>query len=302
MTKTNTRKMVQGAMIASMFGALSLFNTYTGSILDIFICYVMIIPIIWYGYHYSLKDNIIVCMVSLFVIALVGLPFFTISALSSCIIGVCMAQALKKKAKKSTILGITFVASLVKNILIYQVFSGLLGIDMAGEIQEMYRTLVEISPAIENRVSLNMLLSLLPLVLIILSALEMYVIVMLCQIVLKRFRVEFPGQFHIALLRLDVKIGWILVVGLFVSYILSQYVTNIVINYIYILSLLAFGVEGFAFLCWLCIIKRKNKLMILVFIGAFIPIINSMVYVIIGILDIFSDLRKNILYNNRDNE
>ena len=32
------KKMVQGAMLSAIFGALSIFNTYTGSLLDIFIC------------------------------------------------------------------------------------------------------------------------------------------------------------------------------------------------------------------------------------------------------------------------
>ena len=54
MGKTNTKKMVQGAMIAAMFGVLSLLNTYTGSMFDVFICYVMVIPLVWYGYTLSL--------------------------------------------------------------------------------------------------------------------------------------------------------------------------------------------------------------------------------------------------------
>ena len=39
MGRTHTKMMVQGAMIAAIFGALSIINTYTGSLFDIFICY-----------------------------------------------------------------------------------------------------------------------------------------------------------------------------------------------------------------------------------------------------------------------
>lgn len=46
MGNVKIRKMVQGAMIAAIFGALSIFNTYTGSMFDIFICYGMVIPLV----------------------------------------------------------------------------------------------------------------------------------------------------------------------------------------------------------------------------------------------------------------
>ncbi len=292
-----TRKLVQGAMIASMFGALSLFNTYTGSLFDILICYVMTIPIVWYGYQYGLKDNIIVCIVSLIVIGLVGLPFFIISAFSSCIIGLFIAEALKRKAKQSIMVVVTFLASLLKNILIYQVFAGLLQIDLYQEMQEIYSMVETIYPAIHQQITIQTFMSLFPLLMIILSALEMYIIMMLCQIVLKRLKIEFPGVFHIALLHISKNVGWILIISMFGSYFLSRYISSIWIDYIYLLSMLTLAVQGFAFLCWLCILKKKNKLMILVFIGVFIPVVNSVLYVASGILDIFSDLRRNILYN-----
>ena len=37
-----------------------------------------------------------------------------------------------------------------------------------------------------------------PMILIIMSVMEMYVIVLLCQLVLTKLKVEFPGNFHIA--------------------------------------------------------------------------------------------------------
>lgn len=46
MGHTNTKRMVQGAMIAGLFGVLSLLNTYTGSLFDILICYVMVVPLV----------------------------------------------------------------------------------------------------------------------------------------------------------------------------------------------------------------------------------------------------------------
>ena len=302
MGKTNTKKMVQGAMIAAMFGVLSLLNTYTGSMFDVFICYVMVIPLVWYGYTYTLKDNIVVCFVAMVVIAMVGLPFFVISSISSCLAGLFIGEALKRKVKKETILMGTLLVTFLNNILLYEVFSGLLGMNLVAEMREMYQMLIEIMPSLASRLSVETVISMIPIVLIIMSVLEMYVIILLCQIVLSRFKIKFPGSFHIAMLHISYKTGIFLVVIMFGSYLLKNFtdIESVYLSYAYTLTTLAFAVEGLAFLTWLTILKKKPKLMILVFIGIFIPLMNTF-YVIVGIVDIFSDLRGNLLYNGHDN-
>lgn len=298
MGHTNTKKMVQGAMIAAMFGALSLFNTYTGSMFDIFICYVMVIPLVWYGYTYTIKDNVIVCIVSMLVIAMLGLPFFVISSLSSCLAGLFIGEALKRKAKKETIMFGTLVVTFLNNIFIYEVFAGLLGVDLIVEMTETYQMIVLAVPSLATNLTLDAFLSLIPLVLVGLSAMEMYVIVLICQLVFMRLKIEFPGSFHIAMMHLSQKTGIVLAVMLFGSYLIQRVmnINHILLTYMYIVSEIVFAFQGLAFLCWLLILKKKPRFMILIFIGIFIPMVN-MVYVGIGIIDIFSDLRGNLLYN-----
>ena len=125
---------------------------------------------------------------------------------------------------------------------------------------------------------------------------------MLCQIVLSRFKIKFPGSFHIAMLHFGYKTGVFLAIIMFGSYLLKSFtdIESVYLSYAYTLTTLAFAVEGLAFFTWLTILKKKPKLMILVFIGIFIPLVNTF-YVIVGIVDIFSDLRGNLLYNGHDN-
>lgn len=302
MGKTNTKKMVQGAMIAAIFGVLSILNTYTGSLFDIFICYAMVIPLVWYGYTYNLKDNFIVAVVSMFVIAMVGLPFFVISSISSCLAGLFIGEALKRQANRETIMLGTFVVTLFNNFLIYEVFSGLLGMNLIAEMEEMYQMMQTALPSLTQSLSLEVFISFIPLVLIMLSAMEMYVIIMLCQLVLYRFHVEFPGSFHIASLHLSRKVGIVLAIGMFGSYFLQVLGYNhILITYVRILCTIFFAIEGVAFLSWWLIMLRKPRLSVLVLIGILIPFINSL-YVAVGIIDIFSDLREKIMYNKNSND
>lgn len=303
MGRTNTQKMVQGAMIAAMFGALSLFNTYTGSMFDIFICYAMVIPLVWYGYTYSLIDNVIVCIVSMIVIAMMGLPFFIVSSLSSCLAGLFIGEALKRKTQKGVILLGTLVVTFLNNIFIYEVFSGLLGVDLNLEMTKMYQMFISTFPNLSQQVSLDSFLAFIPLVMLVLSVMEMYVIVMLCQLVLTRLKIEFPGSFHIAMMHLSRNTGIILVVMLFSSYCIQRFmsINHILLSYMSIIGEMALAIQGLAFLCWLCILNKRSKLMILVFIGIFIPVVN-MIYAGLGIVDIFSDLRGDLLYNRNSSE
>lgn len=298
MGKTNTKKLVQGAMLAALFGVLSLLNTYTGSMFDVLICYGMVIPLVWYGYTYTMKDNMIVCFVSMIVIAMVGLPFFIISAFSSCASGIFIAEALKRKAKKETILVGTLIISFLNNILLYEIFAGLVGMDLMAELKESYEMIVSVFPSFSQMISLRFVLSLAPLFLLMVSTMEMYVIVLLCQIGLYRFGIRFPGSFHIASLHLSKKTGIVLAMTLFGSYILKEFVhvDYIAVDYVYIVSYVVLLIQGLACVCFCLIAERKPKLMILAMLGIFIPRLNVL-YIVAGFFDIFSDLRENLLYN-----
>lgn len=303
MGNVKIRKMVQGAMIAAIFGALSIFNTYTGSMFDIFICYGMVIPLVWYSYTYRLQDGLLVSLIAMIVIMITGLPFFAISSFSSCLIGVFLGEALKRQASRGVLFLGTLSLTFFNNILLYEVFAGLLNMDLIAEMKEMYMMMDNVFPSITQTFPLTSFLSLAPLLLLMMSFLEMYVIILLCQMVLSRFHIPFPNSFHIAYMHLSRPIGGILTIMLVVSYVLEHIyaMNNIYITYIYLISLLTLAVEGLAFLSWLAILENKPRLIILAFLGMLIPFINQM-YVVIGIVDIFSDLRTKLLYNKHNEQ
>ena len=290
-----TKKLVQGAMIAGLFGVVALINTYTGGFFDVFFCYGMVSPLAWYGYHYSLKDNFIVVLASMVVVMMVSSPFFIISSLSACLSGVFIGEMLKRKASKGILFLGVFLINIINNLLIYEVFAGVLGMDLVSEMTLIYNELSQFLPYL----SLDKVLSIIPIVLVITSFLEMYVIVVLTQLILRRLKVEFPGTFHLALMHLSKNIGIVLVCVLSISFIMQAifHIEHYMILYAYLLSYLVLMVQGLSFICYMLIMKRKPKYMILAFLGVFV---FHIFYLFIGIYDIFSDLRKNILYNESD--
>lgn len=298
MNRMNTKGIVQGAMIAALFGMLSLLNTYTGGMADVLICYFMVIPVAWYGCKYNVKQNLLVVVASIIVILMFGTPFFIISSLSSLINGVFLGEMIKRKAKKEYILLGCFLICLLNNILIYEVFGGLLGMNIIEEMQVMYDDIVSISPSLSSYVSLDLMMNLIPLVLLMMSAMEMYVILLICQLVFMRLKIEFPSNFHIATMHLSSKAGIVLAILMFGSMLVMNglKIDHIVIKYVYLLSQLGFILQGFSFLNYYAVVVQKRWIIIVSFILFFIPY-GTTILTILGILDIFSDLRGNLLYN-----
>lgn len=300
MNRINTKSVVLGAMIAALFGMLSLFNTYTGGMIDILICYFMVIPVAWYGHQYNIKMNILVVFASMIVVFMFGTPFFVISSFSALVIGLFLGEMIKRGSKKEIILLGTFFICFLNNILIYQVFSGLLGMDIVNEITVMIHDIQTIYPAIQN-ISIDMIMNIVPMILLIMSILEMYVIILICQLVFMRLKIEFPSNFHIATLHFSKRTGFILVVVMFVSYVCIRFLNMnfIILKYINLLSQLAFILQGFSFMNLYAVMKRSRWIVLVSFVMLFIPICHIML-TILGMLDIFSDLRRNLLYNSNN--
>src|SRR5699024_8088226 len=98
--------------------------------------------------------------------------------------GVFLGEALKRQASRGVLFLGTLSLTFFNNILLYGVFAGLLNMDLIGEMKEMYMMMDNVFPSITQTFPLTSFLSLAPLLLLIMSFLEMYVIILLCQMVL----------------------------------------------------------------------------------------------------------------------
>jgi uncharacterized protein YybS (DUF2232 family) len=168
---------------------------------------------------------------------------------------------------------------------------------MISEMTEMYNDIKAVVPMF-NSISLQFILNLIPLVLLLTSVMEMYLIVLICQLIFNRLKIAFPDNFHIATMHLSRNIGIILLICLLTSFILLNVVklNNIILEYIYLLSAIVFVLQGYSFMNYYIIVKQKKLLIIISLLLFFIPM-GLFIYLILGIIDIFSDLREILLYN-----
>ena len=179
-----TNKLVQGALIASLFGVLAVLNTMTGTMFDSLIGYGMAIPMVFIAIRQDLRSfNDFSCFYGH------CLPIWTLSyvliVLSSLGMGTVVGLCLKNKAKKETmlVLGATFF--FLSDFLYFYVFSGVLGINLIAESKEMYNQIIATVPSLSNAFTFQNFYNLIPLSILIMSFLQSYLVMMLCALFFK---------------------------------------------------------------------------------------------------------------------
>ena len=291
-----TNKLVQGALIASLFGVLAVLNTMTGTMFDALIGYGMAIPMAIYSYKTGLKEALMTSVASLVIAFLFGTLSYVLIVLSSLGMGTVVGLCLKHNAKKETmlVLGATFF--FLSDFLYFYIFSGVLGINLIAESKEMYNQIIAAVPFISNAFTFQDFYNIIPLSILVMSFLQSYLVMMLCALFFKHLRIPFDMSIHIATFRFSPKMGYILAIMLAGSMMARQYFGNVVIiQYIYFISILGFMVDGLAFLSFYLIIRNHGRYSNLLIFLVFIPFLQPLL-VILGIIDIFVEIRQ-ILYN-----
>ncbi|HAN57504.1 MAG: DUF2232 domain-containing protein [Intestinibaculum porci] len=293
-----TRKLVYGAMIAALVGVISLLNSYTAGTFDTLIGYFMVIPFAWYGYTYSLKDNLLVAFASIIIVLFTGLPTFLIIACYAAAFGTFVGECLHRQASKATMLLGGLIISFVVNLLEVTILAKIVDINMTRDMTSAYNSIINYMPQMKKTISLSQFLNLIPMMILLLSVMECYVMLGITQIVMLRLKVPFPANFHIATFNMGKPFAIMaaIVFGISMFYLQKYQLKNQVANYLYYGSFLLFAVQGMSFLAFMMLCYNHPKMPALLFILFFIPMVAQF-YALIGAFDVFTGARQR-LYNN----
>jgi len=144
---------VQGAMIVSIYGVLGIFNTYTGSVFDILISYVMLLPMIWYTYVYPFKYTFSLFISSAVVVFMSSQLLFWIFSIPTLSLGVTYGL-LSKQKRRNLLIPLTMVSA-IKNFISFFIFGSLLGLSVYIEGQQIYEYIISVVPFLGNIISVE---------------------------------------------------------------------------------------------------------------------------------------------------
>lgn len=285
MKRKETTRLVFGAMMLAIYGLLLVIDTYTGSLFNVLLYYVMPLPFVVYGLKYGLKMLGVLIVAGLCLNFLIALPSTIFLSISAMFVSLVLYIGISQKKDASVIFLATMFVSSLSQLLSMTLFAEVLGYDIAAEFAEIQKFV--------PLTTYQMTHYFLPLFVVIIGGLEAFVFVTFTDIVLLRLKMEKMTKFSLFTMHLSKKTG-ATIVGL---WILSLVVPNSFIKMLGVLAFLVAVVQGLSFILYYHIIKRHSRLIyMLSLVGCIVPILNIF-YAVVGLFDIFSEMRRKLLYN-----
>lgn len=290
MKRTKTQEIVFGAMMLALYTMFMLIDRYTGGWLYTCLYYFLPLPFIVYGIKYGLGMFGVITIASVilgFIFGLAETAFFGVTAI---LVSYIIVSSIQKNWSGLSTMLLVMMVTVLSQVLSVTVFAALFGYDMMAEIELLVDMLAKkgvIIDAMRVRV-------LMPFSLVLLGCLEAFLFTTLSDLVLLRLKMARVAKFSIIQLHFP-KIVPILY---FVFYFLQSKINHDLILFGYLILWLMLLAQGVSYIFLLnATIFRKPIINGLSFIACFIPLVNYFIAGL-GIIDIFSENRKNLLYNN----
>lgn len=288
-----TRKMTEGAMMVAIVGMLLFLNRQLAGMLEMVMYWVLTFPILVYTARYGVKSALVPAVSMVLLSFMIAAPT-TIFYLFSCdVVGIVYGAGIRKKWKNGTLLLWTGVFTFVSYLITTVLFAAMFGYDPADDVEMVKMLLdfmhIDIGVPIGKIVTYFVVGSA-----ILMTVLQTMCIHMIANVMLKRMHIETRPMKSIFALRVPKETGYAIIL-IWVLFLvrnvlkLNQDVYGLLVGVYSAVRIFALGYGVMTLLCVL-IMFRKRMLLLLVFIGMFLPYVQGAI-AIIGVLDMLVDLR-----------
>ena len=148
MNREKTKQMVTGALMAAVFGVLSVINVYTGTMFDILFIYLMTVALAYYTFRFNEKMAFLVWLTSTVVLFMTGELFFTLYSFFTLPLGILYIYCQRHDVKQTK--WVLRGYSAFKNFIILFLLGSLLGLNTFQDTKEIYQSIVSVLPFLKN--------------------------------------------------------------------------------------------------------------------------------------------------------
>lgn len=284
MKRKETMQVVFGAMMLALYGLLVVVDLYTGSLFNVFLYYLMPLPFVVYALYFGLKMTLALMIGALFISFLLAVPetiFFSISAM---MVSLVLYWGISHKKSGRIIFMSTLLVTSFSQLLSISAFASLLGYNIQEEFAQI-QTLLGINDQMMNY--------LIPAGVVIVGGMEAFIFVTFTDVLLWRLKLAKIPSFSLVTMHLSKKEGLLCLLMM----VLGLYGEITLLRVAGILALVVLIVQGLSFLLFYHLCKKHGRWTAVVsLLGCFVPILN-LLYAFIGLYDIFSEIRRKLLYN-----
>lgn len=308
--KTKVNSITYGAVIIALVGALLLVNRQFAGFLDIYLLWIIPLPIIVYSIKFSTKQALIMCVAMLFAsIIVTGMNFITILYLIEGIVaGVAYSYGVEKEKGAGFLIASVFVVSLITAVITTFLAPQFFGYNLADEIEFLKTTLTEVmeksiggvsgsNDLISSILSYDFLIKIYVISTILTSAMEGVLVHMLAYLVLRRLNMKLPpmkpiGQlFAPAWLKFFVFTAFLAYYGSLIFKVTDY--NDIILPIMAIAQIVCF-VFGYIFLLVFLTLRIRNRktVSMIMMLVILLFVFTAQIVVALGVVDMFTSLRR----------
>lgn len=312
MKPTNTRALVEGALLSAITIIISLFALYV-PILGVFASLIWPVPIIILGIRHGIKTSVMATVVAGIVVTMFEGPAQAIIVvLGFGLIGICMGWAIRKKYAPFQVLAISGVASLISKIVLILVSLYIIGINpISQEISIMRESLsainnlysgMGVNPDTVRSVTdnfnkmIDMIAVAVPAILVLASIFDAFLNYMLTKVILSRLGQQIAGLTPFWLWKLPSYTVFLFLLGMLMTMMETYWPVGVLKTVGFNLQMVfffTFLVEGFSLITYYMGKYNVPKVLrvIIVFLIFFNPVISQIISWA-GMFDILFNFRK----------
>lgn len=290
----DTKKLTDGAMMLALICILMLVNRMFAGVFDVTICFFICFPVIIYTVKYGWKDSLIL-LVSAILISCVICNFVTLFYLCSYLIcGYVYGIGTHNRWKNGYLLTVVWILSLISTIISTVVLASVFGNDLQEDIIFIKEFMASIS---FHQVELysDMIYIIFILAIIFTSILEAICIHVFSIYLLHRLSLPHKKMKTILDFTLP---NWVFYINMLIW--LLYFIKNVIelkqevisiITVLYVISFILMLICGMMNIVSIALIKHKRVLILLAWVGLFIPTVR-MLFAWIGLLSGVFNLRE----------
>ena len=311
MNNRRVSSITYGALLTALLGVVLFLNRQMAGLLDMYMFWILPIPVIVYCLKFDIKQGMVMATAMLLLSFIISTPTSLVYVGASLVAGLVYSDGLRKQKSAFQLIVSVIAISLVLMVITTFVFSAAFGYDVGEEIAFMRDYIASVfsqmgvQPA-EFALSYRFILALIIISSVLTSVMEGILVHLLTFIVLRRLKMPLPPMKPLGAIICP---GWLR----FMVFVFSAaYVLSIVMNvrqYDEIVMLLMVFVyiicSFFGYLLILAFLARRvpnaKSRAVLVLPIMLLSMVVYPVIIMIGFVDIFSNVRQNILKEIKQN-
>lgn len=305
--KNSVRRITDGAFMSAIIGILIVLDGQSGLLIDGLLFWVLPIPIIVYTVKYNVSSGLVVSVALSLMAFILTVPHIAILISFSNIIGLAFAYGVNKKLSNSITFILTFIATFVYYILSLVIFAAFFGYDAVAEMASITKMINDVASSlhINSGDFMNILFITNPFIKMIfnftlfipslIALMQTLITMMVSKQILTRLKLANFDRVNIYNFMIKKRTATILLLILLLTYVYDISFATRLDNVIMIVQFtiqLVFIILG-TLLCLIYVIMLKKPLLSL--LVAIIVIGFPLIMLALGIVNVFTNLRDNIV-------